>query len=300
MSGLSRVVSGLFVTLAFGFLAVALHRLLHGSLGGFAAEISWVPLVLSGAGMFGLIVTMSEIWRRLAQHLGAGPVSPALGLHIHIVGWIGRYIPGKVAGMFGKVLLAERHGLGRAPSASAVAHEQLYFFVVGAVLAALLQLPIQPLALVLAVPLGLTAVSGLLWFSLTHLVSLLGRVSQHLPLASPPSFWTHLILTYAYSVPHLLVGAGFYLMLQSIGVSEIGLLQAVGILTAAHVAGMLAFFVPAGVGAREAALTALLSPHLGLDQALAVAAVARLWATTCDGIAGLYSVAFWLTRLRFL
>ncbi len=50
-------------------------------------------------------------------------------------------------------------------------------------------------------------------------------------------------------------------------------------------------FAPAGIGVREGALIALLTPHLGAPAAGVLAIVARLWTT---GVELVPAGAFWL------
>ena len=52
----------------------------------------------------------------------------------------------------------------------------------------------------------------------------------------------------------------------------------------AGLAGMAAFFVPAGIGVREAALAWYLSPVLGIGPATLLAVVARIWISLGEAI----------------
>ncbi len=284
-----RSLSLLLVTLAFGFLALSLQKVVAGAAELPIQSVDWLWLGISLAGVLGLILCMAEIWRRMVRLMGGGSLSLGLGLHLHLIGWIGRYIPGKVAGMVGKVLLAESRGFALVPLGAATTYEQLYFFVVGAALAGSLLLPLPPGFRLLLVPTMLTAVAVLAWWLLPRLSPLLRRLQRNAVTLPKLTMASHFGLTLAYTLPHLAVGLGFWLLLKGLAIPGIGPLKAIAILTAAHVAGMLVFFAPAGVGAREAALTALLAPLLGLDKALAVAGLTRLWATAGDALAALYS-----------
>jgi hypothetical protein len=53
----------------------------------------------------------------------------------------------------------------------------------------------------------------------------------------------------------------------------------------AGIAGLLAVFVPAGLGVREAVLAALLAPRIGAAPAIALALAARVWLIACEVLA---------------
>jgi hypothetical protein len=60
----------------------------------------------------------------------------------------------------------------------------------------------------------------------------------------------------------------------------------------AGVAGLLAVFVPAGIGVREAMLAGLLAPQFGVAPAIAIAVAARLWLLVCEiGACGVWFLA---------
>jgi uncharacterized membrane protein YbhN (UPF0104 family) len=53
----------------------------------------------------------------------------------------------------------------------------------------------------------------------------------------------------------------------------------------AAIAGLLALFVPAGLGVREAVLASMLTPGFGAAPAIAIAIAARVWLLACEGLA---------------
>ena len=60
------------------------------------------------------------------------------------------------------------------------------------------------------------------------------------------------------------------------------LLYVISLLAAANVAGILAFFAPAGLGVREAVLVAGLAPYLSAGDALGIAAILRVLTLLAD------------------
>jgi uncharacterized membrane protein YbhN (UPF0104 family) len=61
--------------------------------------------------------------------------------------------------------------------------------------------------------------------------------------------------------------------------------------TGSYVAGVIAVFAPAGLGVREVALIALLSPLLGSGDALILAAASRIWLTALEVLAAVIVLA---------
>jgi uncharacterized membrane protein YbhN (UPF0104 family) len=79
-------------------------------------------------------------------------------------------------------------------------------------------------------------------------------------------------------LPWLAYGIAFWLFGRSLlGDSAPGLLPAAAAFTGSYVAGIIAVFAPGGLGVREAAMVALLSPIAGPAPALLLAIASRLW-----------------------
>jgi uncharacterized membrane protein YbhN (UPF0104 family) len=86
-----------------------------------------------------------------------------------------------------------------------------------------------------------------------------------------------------FAAAHVLVGLSFHALLVALGHGDaFSAVESIGILTAAHLGGIVAVVAPAGLGVREALLAGLLAPALGGEAALAVALVTRVGATLGD------------------
>ena len=66
----------------------------------------------------------------------------------------------------------------------------------------------------------------------------------------------------------------------------------------ASVVGLLALFVPSGIGVREAVLVLTLSPYFGVEQAIVLAILARLYTTIADGLLFVVYITVKLLRGR--
>jgi uncharacterized membrane protein YbhN (UPF0104 family) len=139
-----------------------------------------------------------------------------------------------------------------------------------------------------ALGVGLVGVSAVvLWRPLVE------RVARRLaPTAQVTSLPTPGTLLYGALVNLLAwVGYGVAFWLFARGTlpdATLPLASAIGVYTAAYVAGILAPFAPGGLGVREGVLVLALQPQVGLAHALALAAVSRLGVTLAELLASLF------------
>lgn len=103
-----------------------------------------------------------------------------------------------------------------------------------------------------------------------------------------------------YFIYWILLGLGFACLVRSLAANtESSLaLQLAGAYALANGVGFLAFFVPAGIGAREAALVAALAPALGTPLAVVLATASRVWQTILEIVCALVGGLSLLTPAR--
>ncbi len=250
-------------------------------------------LYLSVAGSLALTVSLGLLWMHVLQRLSPQPLPRKAVLYVHLVAWLGRYTPGKLGLFLGKALLGGKLvGDGRAAAASVV-YENILFIASGMVLAAAtVGLPglrdggsdwLTEAALVLAVLAGLIAAPRCAFW-------VLNRARRWFPARLKALAWEATlderelaVLCVFYCVPHVCAGLGFYALVCLLAPgSGVGWVAAIGVLTAAHLAGILAVFAPAGLGVREAALGALLLAYMPPETAVSLAVLARLTSLVAD------------------
>ena len=97
---------------------------------------------------------------------------------------------------------------------------------------------------------------------------------------------------------HALMALGFVALVASVTATIIAPDAAAYVVMffVAAVAGLLAIFVPAGIGVREAVLAGMLTPNFGVAPAIAIAIAARVWLLACEGIA--FALWWIATRAR--
>lgn len=212
--------------------------------------------------------------------------------------WAGRYLPGKVGLLAGKLVLADRRGLDARTLAASVIFEQLAFIAAGVAVAAacldptLLDRWLGPGALAPVAGPGFRAVAVAMAIALAIAAAWVairtagaGRVAALAPVAL------------LYLLPHAVCGLGLAALSKAGGL-EVSLVDAVGAMALANVAGVLAVFAPAGLGVREAVLVAVLPAQ---DPAAIVAFVAmvRILATLGDALFIAIGLSAGALRARF-
>lgn len=247
----------------------------------------------SSLGMVGFVLWIGVLWRWLIDTFSGKRLPWSVVIYIQIMSWMGRYLPGKIGLVIGKMLLGMRYSISKSALLGSTLYEQAYLISSG-ISVVLISLGIEQIhrispvylsqalayILVIVILLGIPASIRLFlfWFGGTK------KISAGVEQITIP-YWRSVALFIWYHLCHLIAGVGFYFLIKSLVPNmDIGVLTAIGIITAAHVAGILAIFAPAGIGVREAVLVVLLAPSLGLDLSYAMAIIVRLWSTAADGI----------------
>jgi uncharacterized membrane protein YbhN (UPF0104 family) len=247
-----------------------------------------VSLVLSLCAVFAGLVTSVFIWRAILTDLGS-PLAFGTAARIFFVGQLGKYIPGSVWPMLAQMEMARDRGVPRRRSGAAYVITVLVVFVAGlAAAAATLPLAASDAAahyrwLFLLAPVIAAALHPRL---LNPALALIFRLTRREP-PERPLTWRGLGAAFGYA---LVAWTFFGLQLAAL-VADLGvgvgraILLSIGSFALAWIAGLLVVVAPAGAGAREVALVALLAPVLGRGEAIVAALVSRLLMTIGDLLA---------------
>lgn len=258
---------------------------------GFWQELDpgWVLLALLAQGLCAGLVVLS--WKWILELNGATGIT-----HYHAVAMIGlnaigKYAPGKVVGVLarGAWLLRRNHDAGIAVRATLV--EQTAMLHVGAVLTllawlikeshrgtALLLLPVALLSVFLVARWG----SGFLEWAMRLLRRPAGTRgmaevfarSYHAACCSMLAIWIMTVLT-------------VYCCILAFGhAGHLDPWWMLWVVTLAYLGGFVAFFLPAGIGAREGVMAFLLGAQLELGLAVYVAVLHRLVTLVIDCMLG--------------
>lgn len=283
-----------FVVAALVFGWVGLRP--HGEEIGRAMAAASAPRVaLAGLLVLGGLALTGTVWRRILAGYGHHvPRRAADG--VFFPGQLGKYIPGSVWSLGAQAEMARRLHV---PARTTVSVGLVFLWVhvaTAAVVAGLLAPSPTATSSGAVVALRASAVAG---GAVAMAAPVLHRLGGRLARAAEPLDlgWRGVGgITALMGTVWALYGAALVAVLPPGVVVDGGpgrlLLVGVGAFAASYVAGVLVVVAPAGAGAREAALVALLAPTLGLPVAAAGALLVRVVHTVADVvIAGLAWVA---------
>jgi uncharacterized membrane protein YbhN (UPF0104 family) len=253
-------------------------------------------LIASFLLLCGTLFYMIVLWRGLINRLGSR-IGLGAAFRIFSISAMGRYLPGKVWQLVGMVYLGKREGVRTEAGVWAAVLAQLLAILSGVLVTFLAFLAEQQRLLApLLQRIGVIRIS--LWWMLLPVALMLvvihPRILQKLtnwilrifkrPAIKFNLSYPGLIVFFClYFVSWLLYGTAFWLFLSSI--HPVGLADWVlvtGAFAAAYIVGLLAVFVPGGLGVREGLLTLFLEGVVGEGVAVALSFGQRLWFTTAE------------------
>ncbi len=251
-------------------------------------QLPWPRLVLSLAAVAVGVLLSPLVWQSMLAALGSR-VGARDAAKIYLVGQLGKYVPGSVVAFLLQMELARSVGITRTRSfvASVLTAGVV---VVASLLAGTLAVPAffrnepQLLWLFVLLPIGLALLHpASLTFLLDRVLTLLRR--DRLPRRLDGTAIARAIglslLTYAVYGVHLFVLAGS-LEPGWERSDALVVLLCVGTMGMAMTAGLVAFLLPSGIGARELVIVGGLSAVLPYGQAIALAVVSRVMFTVVE------------------
>lgn len=212
----------------------------------------------------GLALT-GVLWRSLLARLGS-PVPLRDAGAVFFVGQLGKYVPGSVWSFAVQAQLGRRHGVPARSSVTASALFLILHTFSGLVLGGLLVAG-GVVSTDLDLVWWLLLVAGGAVAMTPPVLRVLGRRLSGVDVAAPDLLRSLVLMTMVWAC----YGASLWVLLPNTD-----LLAAVAAFALAHAAGVLLVFAPAGLGAREAVLIALLAPAVGVPAAAAAALLARV------------------------
>lgn len=282
-SRLSLLVRALLIAAAVVFAVVFIQGKWADVLAALT-RLSFPMVFLSFLAVMGGIICGLMSWHVLLEHLGP-KIGVIRGAQIFLVGSIGKYVPGSVWAYILQIELGSRYGVARARVFAATLFS-VAVAAVGSLLSGGLIVPMlaknQPIFLWLyaLLPLGLIMLHP--WV-LTRLARLGFRLLRK-PRPDHGLGYKVVASSLAWALAaYCLYGLHLYILASSIGFSGFGeLASAVGAMGIGMIAGLLAFFLPSGLGAREAVIVLVLGPSLGVGTATAFALLSRVMFTIAD------------------
>ncbi|MGY1762876.1 lysylphosphatidylglycerol synthase domain-containing protein [Geodermatophilus sp. SYSU D00779] len=250
-------------------------------------QLPWPHVLLALVAVSGGVLLGPLVWRAALAAMGAR-VGVADAAEIYLVGQLGKYVPGSVVAFVLQMELARSAGVSRARGLTA---SLLTAGVAGvtSLLVGLLAVPAlagsEPVLLWMfaLLPVGLALLHPTaLTFAVDRLLALLRQAPLPRRLAggaiARASGLSLLV--------HLLYGLQLFLLVDALpaGATNRALLLVlcVGTMGVAMTAGLVAFVLPSGIGARELVIVGALAAVLPYGQALALALVSRVLFTVVE------------------
>lgn len=233
-----------------------------------------------------VLYAQSAIWSTIVGFFGK-TISYNKAFKIAYLAQLGRYLPGRIWQLFGMIYLAAKEGITKEEATVSFILSQLFATPPGLLIVVIY-------LFVLETATKYQDYIGFAWVGVAAMAAFLMVFLQPKWLHSCINFATRLMrqtpvefqlekkvgmrVLILYFVTWNLYGVSFYLFLLSILPGyDFSLIEIVGAWTLAYLVGYWAIVLPAGIGAREAALVILLAPIIGADRAGIVVIGARLW-----------------------
>jgi uncharacterized membrane protein YbhN (UPF0104 family) len=233
------------------------------------------------------------------------PVPFRLGLPIWLGSQLGKYLPGKVWSVIGRVYLGDRIGLDAVRVSVSLVIEIGLNLVTGLILAAL-TLGIgdtlsrdMRLLMLIAVPIGIVALHPRVFLPLLNMAMRIARRGD------APFRWSgrsHLQMIALYAVSWVVYGGAIYLLIDSLALpmssAPAGVPARVAYIVGANALawaiGFLAFLTPGGLGVREAGFAYFLNLWVGASAAALLAIIVRVWNTLFE--TAIIGASWWIGR----
>ena len=257
--------------------------------------ISWVSWTSILFFVFAVVVS-GVLWGRIVTRLSGQRVTLHDAVRIHAASWLLKYVPGQVGSLVNKISWGSKHGYKKKLIATSVLYENVLMVFASLILSVpLLFVAASKLtdstivwALVMIVPM-LVVCNQRVFYTLLNAVL---KIAKRKPLLQNELLTSRQIFanTLYYMIPRILNGIGFVVIASAMfAVTPDMYVPVASIFIFAGIIGMLALFVPSGIGVREGIIVLLMSVYIPADQAIVLALVARFFTTIADlGVLVLY------------
>lgn len=268
--------------------------------------LGWRASLAAGGCFMAANLLFGLLWAPLCREISGVRLGRLEAWRAAMIGWIARYLPGKIWSVAGKAYLSSPDPAHLAPVTIAITVETLWMQVSGLLLAAI-TLPWYPGIGVLSSRMRLMSAAFIVasfvlaWPPVFCAICNRGlRLLRQPPLPRRPRYRVLLALTLGYMAFYALLAAGFIIVTNAfapVRLSDAPLL--VGAFTASWVLGVLTFLSPGGLGVREGLLAELLMHASAIPRAQIVALVliARILTIVVDAVCALAAFALPLAGL---
>ena len=236
---------------------------------------------------------ISLIWMMALRYLKA-ELSYAKSVRIFAFSMMGRYVPGKVWSVMGRIYLAEREGVPKSSSLITIYLEialQMVFgfllFIGSFYLYGGDSLPDSVKVFFYVLPVILLFLHPKIFEKGLNRAL---RIAKKEPVKVSLSFGNILGLGFFYTAHWLVQGVGIYCALSSFYMVDFALVPLIsGIFAFSWLMGFLALIVPSGIGVREGMMSLLLGMWVPMPIAVTLAILVRFLFTISEGVFYLFA-----------
>lgn len=265
-----------------------------------AEQLSFDWLWVASVAVFAVAVPLTGLlWARIVRSLDrAAHVTFSEAVAVQCASWLLKYIPGQVGSVVNKVVWAGRKGISRTLIVISFVYENVFLqlaSIIPSVVILLLSLGPQifgeNVTLLLAPLLVLIPLIAVTYRPLFHrIVSIPARraLKQDVPADYFLGSWRAALFSLEFVGPRVVNAVGFVMICATVSdVTPAEWLPFGAAYALAGAIGILAFFVPSGLGVREAVIVLILSQYVPVAEAIVISLLARLLSTIGDAVIAL-------------
>jgi hypothetical protein len=258
-------------------------------------QLNYYYILVSFPVLFVFFIVRVYCWRLVLKKMGI-ILSMRKSIKISFLSMMGRYLPGRVWMIMGKVYLCGKEGVSRSEAFAGTVMEivleivaSIFFFFF--FLYSVMEKPLLSPEVIYS--LGIVMLSGLVFLHPRVFYAVINFFLLRLKgekIKECISYKDTIQLFVLYNFIVLLQGCAFYLFMNSICyVSVDKILGLTGSLSIAGALGTLSFFTPSGLGVREGVLALFLSNFVPPPIAVIISLLTRLWVTLGEILCALFA-----------
>lgn len=238
------------------------------------------------------VICTGVVWKDLLGRLSESKVKTKEAVAVQLASWLFKYIPGQAGSLLNKLAWAKSRQIDGKKVTASFAYENIFLLLASTI-------PTIPILFValsskfaegqsLLLPLLITLPVVFLVLTprvFTGSINTLFKVAgkQKLRPDEMLSASQNLEFFIKFLIPRVFNGAAFVFVVESlIGLDPSQYLVFASIYILAGIIGLMAVFVPSGLGVREAVIVLFASAYMPAEQAVALALVSRFYATLAD------------------
>ena len=295
---MKRIILRIAVWLVVGIVAILFVRALArdwANVQETLASISWISWI-SILFFIGAVAVSGMLWGCIVANLSGKNVPANDAIRVHLASWLLKYVPGQVGSLVNKIAWASKHDYRKKLIVTSVLYENVLMVFASLILS----IPLIFIdasrftdstvlwALVIILPMSLVCNQRVFYAILNLALRLIKKrpIEKSELLTSKQIF----VNTLYYMIPRALNGAGFVLIAVAMfDISPDMYVPFASVFIFASIIGMLALFVPSGLGVREGIIVLFASVYIPTEQAIVLALVTRFFTTLADiGVFALY------------